>query len=448
MENRCPIRFRPMVAALAAAVVFLFLPPARALTLQEAAEAVLRNSPDLSAAEAEVSRAESARRLERAAYWPGLAAGASYTRSDDPVFAFGTLLSQSRFTAQDFQIDRLNSPSALDDILADASLQVRLWDPSRGKAVKAARSDRLAAESARDAVRQGLIFRTLETFDGLLLARRRTEILDERIAESEDEIREADRLKAQGLVLGSDYHLARSILGQLRQQRVQSQAERRGFERALNILMGREEDSPLEVSGDLSLKRPWPSPENLRPGLNPEVGAARRREEAARLRWEGESRSLWPSLQGFSRVEQHSYRLESGAWDYTAGARLSLPLGDPSYRARIALRSAGWAEAQAGIRSAEDQTRLEWAKQDEAYRALSEQKDLALQTLDEARQALDQFRRLYRSGRQSVADVLQGELALAQAASGVEQCDYDLRIAYARLLLAGGTLRIVPEDPQ
>src|SRR5688572_8594376 len=85
------------------------------LTLIDAVEVALRRNPLTRAtsagrqlANAELSEAES-RRL------PSLSATGSFTRSNNPVFVFGSLLEQGQFGPANFDISSLNHPDALNN---------------------------------------------------------------------------------------------------------------------------------------------------------------------------------------------------------------------------------------------------------------------------------------------------------------------------------------------
>jgi len=86
--------------------------PTDALTLVDAVEIALRRNPLMRAtsalrqlADAELSEAQS-RRL------PTLITAGSFTRSNNPVFVFGSLLEQGRFGPGNFQLDSLNHADA------------------------------------------------------------------------------------------------------------------------------------------------------------------------------------------------------------------------------------------------------------------------------------------------------------------------------------------------
>ncbi len=421
---------------------------ADALSLTEIAATVLSANAAMDSAEAQSDQAQSGISYARAAYFPGLSVSGSYTRGNNPVYAFGTLLGQSRFESGDFVLDKLNHPSALDNLQGQAGIQMQILNWRRKGQVEAARSVGRAAQEGRRLVRQQLLAQTIEVYCGILLAQKQSDILRERIQESEGELKDATRLKDQGLVLGSDYHLARSILGQLRQQLVQAESQIRSAKAVLNVLMTRREEDVLDISGDLAWTQTpaldWAS---LTGSLaaHPLLNSAKYSSEGAEWDAKAESRGSWPVFSGFSTVEGNGYKMDAGGWNYLAGLKLAVPLFDPGQGPRTQLKQSAARQAQDAGKMAEDRQRVDLYQKFRFYQAAKDRLPLAAETEDEARNALSMFKKLYRSGRQSIADVLQGEAALAQSQSALQQVYFDLRVGYARTLEAAGRLEDVPE---
>src|SRR5512136_1662911 len=101
------------------------------LTLSDAVARALENNPDL----AVDAPGRQAARLEfkaaKAGYLPRLDFEQSYLAGNNPVFVFGTLLSQQKFTANNFALPALNSPDPIDNLQTRATLQQNIWDFGR-----------------------------------------------------------------------------------------------------------------------------------------------------------------------------------------------------------------------------------------------------------------------------------------------------------------------------
>ena len=102
-----------MKAACAAA--WLAAPAARAVTLDEAVQAALENSPTLQAAESRIDSAQALLRQAKSYYYPSIGASANYARSDNPPQAFMMTLNQRSLNMMDPAFDP-NHPDDTDNL--------------------------------------------------------------------------------------------------------------------------------------------------------------------------------------------------------------------------------------------------------------------------------------------------------------------------------------------
>jgi ferredoxin len=86
------------------------------LTLAQAVQRALANNPELAVDVSARTAAQSLVKAARAAYLPRVDFEQSYTGSNNPVYVFGTLLSQGRFGQANFDLSSLNSPGALGNL--------------------------------------------------------------------------------------------------------------------------------------------------------------------------------------------------------------------------------------------------------------------------------------------------------------------------------------------
>ena len=87
------------------------------LTLAEAVARALESNPDLAIDAAGQQAAHSEFEAARAGYLPRLNFEQSYLAGNNPVFVFGTLLTQRRFTEENFALPALNNPSPVNNLL-------------------------------------------------------------------------------------------------------------------------------------------------------------------------------------------------------------------------------------------------------------------------------------------------------------------------------------------
>jgi outer membrane protein len=104
--------------AIAAAVALWSLPSTQAqqtvdpspLTLQRAVKIALEKNPLRKAALADTKVSSADVREARSVLMPRVTFSETATRGNDPVYVFGSRLRQQGFTADDFSLNKLNTP--------------------------------------------------------------------------------------------------------------------------------------------------------------------------------------------------------------------------------------------------------------------------------------------------------------------------------------------------
>ncbi|MDE2510516.1 MAG: TolC family protein, partial [Elusimicrobia bacterium] len=302
---------------------------------------------------------------------------------------------------------------------------------------------RLGAEEADafgGAAAQAVRLRAADGYFKGLKDRELLAVLDEAVASSEKEVESAERLKKQGLVLGSDHQAALAILSGLKAWRVRTAAEENAHDAELSVLTG----GPADPAGAL---RDWIPPVEDDAALVAAALASRADLRAAGLRAaqagvveRGAAQSLLPTVDAFAAVETSADGLNAGAASRMLGVRASMPFGDPAYLARRGRAKAGADAAGDARAELEDAVRAEVLGRAAGVRGLI----AALPDLDEslarAQESLAQVRPLYREGRQSVMEVLRAEEAVARLQDARLDALYRLRSEWAALRAAQGRL--------
>ncbi len=423
-------------------ILALTAAPASAGGLSAAVDAALSRSPLL--AEARDRRAEAAA-AEREASWsslPRLSARASFMRSDDPLFAFGERLQERRVTSADFAPGLLNDPGYRSAVHGALELGVPLF--TGFQLTRARRLGALAggeAEAAGDAAAQAVSLRVTGAYLAGLLDRQLGAELDARLASAETEVESARRLKAKGLILGSDFQAALAILSGLKAWRAQVTAQAAASDAELSVLTGAPGTAP---SG--SLDGPLPALEDdaalVASALSgrPELRAAVLREQEAAVRRQGAAQSVLPTVDAFASVETADDGLGAAGAARLLGVRAVFPFGDPAWAARLSRARSGEAAARQARAGLEDSVRGEVLARAAAQRgALAALPDLD-ESLDRARRSLEEVRPLYREGRQSVMEVLRAEEGVARARQAQLEALAGARREWASARFAQGRL--------
>ncbi len=137
-------------------------------TIQQAVRFSLENNPDMKIAQLRIQAAASAVTASQSTYFPLLSPSAGYTRTNNPMYSFGNILTQGQFTQS---ID-FNNPGITDDLNLTAQAQYRLYNGGKDKAgIQAAQDRKNASHYQREAVRLRLGFAVVKNFYSIVQAR-------------------------------------------------------------------------------------------------------------------------------------------------------------------------------------------------------------------------------------------------------------------------------------
>ena len=190
---------------------------AAGLDLKSAVEKALSAHPQIDLTVSNVRAAEARMREAKTGKKPIVDFTQSFTTSNNPVFVFGSLLEQGRFSASNFAIDSLNNPDAISNFRAAVNVRVPLFDQRQTRS----RVDETGiairqAELRSESVRQKLTHEVIRAFYGSVLGK-------EMLAVNKQAVRsaEANRKKTKDMVevgmttaadfLASEVELARAM---------------------------------------------------------------------------------------------------------------------------------------------------------------------------------------------------------------------------------------------
>ncbi|MDW8311096.1 MAG: TolC family protein, partial [Verrucomicrobiales bacterium] len=137
----------------------LSLRAADAWTLERAVQFALTNSPDARIALQRIAAAQAGLKQANAVAWPKLQFQSSYSRTDNPMMVFGSLLNQRAFGKPPLGPIDFNDVPDLDNLNVKGLLTMPLYAGGQIRAGRdAARAGTEAARHAADAVRNTLAF--------------------------------------------------------------------------------------------------------------------------------------------------------------------------------------------------------------------------------------------------------------------------------------------------
>jgi outer membrane protein len=417
-----------------------FLPPpagekSEDLTLPAAVELALQNNPRVKAVLSSREMMDAQVREARSGWWPLLQFSETFTRSNNPVFVFGSLLEQGRFGSQNFAVDSLNNPESLNNFRTAINLRWSVFDQMQSSArVAQARIGQEQTDLQKETVKQQVRFEVLRAYFGVLLAQQRKEVTEEAVKMAQ-----------------SDLLSAEVQLSEFRQQQVQASGDLVTAHAFLNTLLGTPVQTLQKVTGQLIDKQFFlaETDELIRQALQSRADYARAgsavksSEEGVR----GAKGNYLPRVDVFSSYGISGRDLTSGSSDYAVGAGLTFNLFDLGRGARLDKARAAQSTAAAEQEHLANQVRLEVIQAYQDYVSARERLKVAGQTVTQAQEALRIVQDRYQEGLTTITEVLRAETAFLRTRLNLVSSRYEHYIGYARVLMATGKLTdVTPFD--
>jgi outer membrane protein TolC len=409
--------------------------PAR-LTLDACVQEALKRNPASDAAKyAEQSAMEEVGAV-KGKYYPEVSFRTGYRRWESHAFL-----------PEGFLRPGLDTIGPVNEWRANLRSQYTLFDSGlRSSELKAAQSQHSATTEESLRVRNDIIYRVHSAYYELLAAEAEVELAKQSQSRSQDHLRLAAERKAAGAVPQSDVTRARVDASTADLRLVSAESAVRIARGNLNEVMGRAAFEPLEVAG-AEQTAPDPAGTNIEQAVlqalekRPEVQAALKRLEAKQNQIGAVRSEILPKVRaeaGYGWLDETFLPEDSDWW---VGITLDVPLFDGgTRRSRIARSKIEVSREQAQV----DQLKL--SVQQEVWSAYSRWIEgfQSLQTnfvrKEEAEESLRLTRARYEEGADTINDLLDAELALDQAETGLNGSRYRLYVAKAGFLLAAGEL--------
>lgn len=423
-----------------------------ALSLQEAVHIALKNNPTIQEADAYADAARQGIKAAEAGYLPQLNFSEGFTRGNNPVYVFGSLLTQRQFTAANFALPFLNVPPPLDNFRTAFTASAPLYDFGRtSRKVQSARLGARGSQEASHRTRQEVIFEVIKAYLNNLLAREHVQVAQSAVKMTQADLGRAKARQEQGLAVPSDVLSAETQLAQAQEDLILAKNAVEIAQASLNVAMGLPEDASTQVAGNLG-KSKFQSLDladlqaealKVRPDyLQVLLGVQQAHNGVRSARSEFMPRI---DVMGSWETDNQTFAARGGN-NWVAGATLSFNIFDGgARRAQLAASKARERHAEAMRLHMESIVRLQVR---EAYLNLSASSQRVAASRDAASQARESLRILrnrYDAGLATIMDVLRVETMQTSAQNNHLNALYDYRLAYAALELATGELS--PNSP-
>jgi outer membrane protein len=420
--------------------------PSEALTLADAIEDALRHNPEIAASRHHLAAAGFQAVQARSGLLPHLDASKTYSRTDSPLWAFGTRLNQEAIRAQDFAPERLNDPDAIDNYNSALSLNWNLFDGGRTligwqqarKAEEAAALELLRSE-------QQIIAHTAAAYWGLLLAAQNRDVVVQSLDTARAHLKVVEDRFRGGMVVKSDLLRAQVRIADLEQQSLQAESQVQVAEAMLKAVMGRADERPLDLVSRPEAAAPLDAlPSWIERALQkrPELQRMQIQEAIARKAVERARAGHWPTLALTGKYEFNSEDFLGDAGEnymLAATANLNLYSGQ-----RISSEAAAAKSMLAGVQSRYRGVALDVRVQVQRayYNAQSAWKSIAVAAaaVEQAEEGLRIVANRYQGGLLTILSLLDAQVAFQQARTQHFKALHDYQVARIEMMLAAGVI--------
>ena len=395
-------------------------------TLERALEQALNSNPDARLAQQRIVAAQAGLEQANAAFWPRVQFQSSYTGSDNPMLAFGSILNQRAYNSS----LNFNDVPGVDDLNARGLVTVPLYAGGKNTASrKAAKANTDAARQDNEAVRNALGFEVSRAFYTVLKTRQFIRAAEAGVNSFEGSLVVAKKRLDGGTLLKSGVLDIEVRLAQTREELVRTRNANALAVRVLRSLLGIE-------GGDFEVADTAPAataPDSGDFSGRPELTAARHREQAAQQQARAAKGGYLPRVNAFGSADyDYGWTYNNGGGSYTAGALLQWDLWDGKMtRAKLA-------EANANVELArEEQRKLHLALDLEAeqarldLKAANERLSVTDQVVAQAAESASLTRARFEQELALSTQLIDAETALVAARVRRAEAEADRQIAIA-----------------
>ncbi len=463
-SRQAPVALRGRLLAVALATLPVWATAASpttepVLTLERAIEIALAGNRELRGSLAQLEVAAARLQEARALRLPRLALEAAYQRTDNPVLVFSNLLSQAAFQAESFALDALNHPAPLDNWKTRIHLSQPVWTSGRLQAgVEAAGHESDAAELDREATRQRVVYRVIESYMGAVLARSELAVARESLATARAHVELVADLRQAGLVVESDLLQAEVRESEVRELLIRAENAAEVAVAALNLVLGRDLETSTALPADLAREEAAAPGEiattadsgerglerlvNLAWRQRPDLAAARHRLAASERQIRIARAARRPEMGLDASYEMNAedfFGADGENWALTVGWRLDLFDGHRG-RARVDQADRRAQVAEEATEALAQSVALEVRRAYLNQRAARQRLEPSMRGVELARRSLEIVADRYREGLTVLTELLAAETSLTRARLRLIVAERDVLLARASLDLATGDL--------
>jgi len=451
----------PLKFVLAAMVVLWLLQAApaqqaaesSALTLQQAVKIALEKNPLRKAALADTKVASADVGAARSVLMPRLTFSETATRGNDPVYVFGSKLRQQRFTAADFDLNKLNTPLPFGNFSTRFGGSWNLFDSfASWHGVNRAKEMNEAAGHQLERTEQEIVFRVVDSYYKVLLATKQLEVAEQAGKTSQSILDRSQARFDSGLVVESDLLTAKVRMAGRQQELIRARNNLDLARAQLSTAMGVPVDSlfqPAEALAERTL--PVPALQEIEKQARTNRPDLKRiqSEEAAQQESVAMAKSAFgPRVNAFAgwEMDNPTFVAGGGGNNWLGGVEVQFDIFQGgAKRAELSRERALQERATAMKQVASDGVRLEVRRAYYNLDSARQEIEVARATIAQAQESFRINQNRYDDGLTTITDLLGAEEATRRSQTDYWEAIYRFHTSYANLELASGTLN--PQSP-
>ena len=366
---------------------------------------------------------------------PTLRAEGGYTRTTDPLGAFGTLLRQRAVTAAAFDPVALNHPATQSLYAGALVVEQPLFnaDAWLGRAAAASAAAASAANErwTRESVRADVV----RAYFGSILAGFQVQTLEAASRAAHEHTRQAELMVTNGMVTRSDALLASVRAGEVDAQLAMARGERANARRELALLLG----DPASAAA--TLPESLPSPTRIRALIRPDSLTLQARQDvaAATHAWDASRRDVWrarsryvPRVNSFARYDWYANGFFAGEKSWTVGVMaVWTPFQGASEIGDMQAAKGREASARAMAEAATHRAQVEMAARQTDVEVALTRLAIAERAVEQSREAHRIVSRKYEGGLATVVELLDAQATETSSQLGLSLVQYQLIVAEA-----------------
>jgi outer membrane protein len=418
-----------------------------AMSLNDAVRLALGKNKSIEGSNAAKKGADTRISEARSGFLPKVNYSESWTRSDNPVFVFGSLLTQHQFGTQNFQIGSLNNPDFLNNFQSQVTADQLIYDAGQTKhAIRSAELTKDITSEEGRRTQMEVIAGVVRAYYDSLLSTDQLNATGQAMRSAEADLERAQTIRSAGMATDVDTLSIRVHLAAVREQQIRREADLDVARAALNDAIGLPLDAPHTLTTALA---PLDYPEgslidqqNNALSQRPEARQAKLAISLADTQVSSAHSNLLPqvTLHGAFEADRQRFVTRGGDnWLVSIGLRWNLFNGF-SDKARIEESKFALQRSSAEAARTDSAIRLQVHRAYADLHAATQRIEVAKASVAEAEESLRITQNRYEAGISNVTDLLRTETTVLDARTRHLAAVRDQRIAAAMLELAAGTL--------